>query len=252
MKIKTGFLFSLVVIFLFPVLVNAQISNKDFDSIRTAYARMSEYAMELEYKLYPDHDFPVCMESTKAWMKKKDNQYYYKVGGTEALINQDYVMIVSHKNRTFMIDKYENPSLKRDQNIKNAGIDSLIGQLIKSVSNLDSSKVTLKEKLISKTEKQYSLYYSRGEYTSVSFVYDVNTYLVKKAVLYYRKKMRVDNSKVEKSPRLEMIYSNIQQHPKFNKDTFSEKKFVNVLKDGKLLLSPALASYSVINHLDKK
>lgn len=234
------------------VTMHAQYNNADFDSIRSTYKRMTDYDIELEYRFYKDHDFPVATENAKAEMKKSGEQYCYKILGTETIINKDYILVLSHKRKTLVIEKYKKPNAKKIQALKKPVIDSVLAKVLKNAIQNENNNTTIKENKISDTQKQYAFYYTSGVFSSLSFTYNVNTYIIEKIVMCYRKKIQTDKSGELSSPRVEMVYTSIQQHPKFDKDVFSEKKYITILKDGKVQLSPEIASYAVVNHLGKK
>jgi hypothetical protein len=252
MKSKlTTTLYLILSLLALPLMAHGQNINSELDSIRKTYSAMKNCVVELEYKLFRNYNSSVCLESSRSLMKRQGDQYYYKIAGSESIVNEDYILIVSHKNKTLMIDKYRKPTVQNGKKMNTTAMDTLLSKLIATVQSKDTTRNQITEKVNSKTEKQVTISYPHGDYKSVAFVFDRNTYLIKKSILYFRKEMQMDTKQAE-APRIEIVYTNTQQTPKFTKDTFSEKKFVTVLKSGNVQLSPALASYAVINHLKKQ
>jgi len=249
MKIVLKSLIFLLVILMSWTITIAQTSEQDFDNIRKVYANMAEYTMDLEYKMYKNYTSTIPVDHINMLLKKKGNQCYNRLAGSETLINDKYVMVLNHESKIFMIDKNVRSYPVKGISKTDPDVDKLFSAIMKEIKDEDSIHVTVKEKKISGKEKQYTIYYSGGEYSAVSFSYDVNTYLVKKVILYFRRKMEINTGDAAQAPRLEIVYRQTDLRPGFDKNTFSETAYAVVHKDGSIKLNPAFKDYKMINHL---
>jgi hypothetical protein len=239
-----------LLIALLPLSAYAQNNLKDLKKISEAYVQHPAYQFELKYSAFNDYQTPVEAETKKMNVFADGHNYYCKQEDNEILINEQYQVIIDHENKLFVIDAHHDAKEGRKELMAKLGLDSIMKKLNEQVE-LDAPKVSVEQKRISDTERQYVFNYSDGEFTSIKLNYDHSTFLISKLILYYREKMETTEGQPQTTPRVEISYLDTDLAPHFDKQLFSEKKYALVKKNGQLELSAALKNYKVINHLLK-
>ena len=235
MKDKT-YIFSLFLLAFFLQNVYAQIAKEDFKKVNDAYRNTMNLSMDVTYKLYESYKSTTPKDILTGSFKKQDNNILSNLLKIETMQNTKYKIIVDAANKILVVAD--------PQHYMNNAITVDIDSVLAFCSSVDYRETGQKLKV-------YKLNFDNifFEYNSIEIFINKYTYFLDKLTLYFRDAVSIDKNDPDspkEKPRLEIAYSSVNKDPKFGKNLFSEKKYIDI-NDGKFTCSALYKNYQLIN-----
>ena len=212
----------------------AQNAADDFLKINRAYEKHVTLSMDLVYNYYPDHTTGKISETEAGHIDRDGAQIHYTLSDAETVQNDKYYTSVDHENKLIVVSERYKPSRTR---LMEVNIDSMLSFC---------SKVEYAE--AGGGQKKYTLSFSSYTYDEIEIVFDAESYLIGKLVLYYHDPVKTDEEDetgTAYAPRIEILYQNIKTEPVFEPNAFSETRFV-YMENGQFKCKPDYKEYHVI------
>lgn len=228
-----------------PALINtsfAQTANEDFRKVNAAYSKHQSLSMNVTYTLYSNYSSTVAHDKQKGVYMRQGDKYYSRLLGVETMNNGKTIIVTDHNDKVMLV------------------ADPPQTQKSPTPLDIDSMLATCGETKYSETkagQKVYSMSFDKRkylEYSKVDIYINSQTWLIDKIVLYYREQVSLDpdnDNALKEAPRVEITYSSVITNPAFDKEQFSENKFI-ASAGGKLKATGAYAGFEVINQKIKK
>lgn len=210
----------------------------DLKKISDVYESMEDIALNLDYKVFEDHFSSIPKETERGlYFRKGKNEFSELLGVTTVQFENEKVFINKDEKIIILTDFVT----MRDSSF--LGINFFI-------SSLDKIG-TLNKKIISKSSSCLSINYGSEKipYKVIEIFYNPKTFLMSKAILYYREKMSMDDSSPKKSgtpPRVEILFTNIDQARIKESDVFNYSNYI-VRSGKKLLAGTKYKGFEIVN-----
>jgi hypothetical protein len=108
----------------------------------------------------------------------------------------------------------------------------------------------IKYKSINKDIGSYDCVFKTGTYKEMHLFYNKNTHMPVKVIYTYKKPIKKSSSEKKfHTATLEIDYENFTETPIIKADTFSEKRFFQLIDKKKLKPLAIYSSYQIINNL---
>lgn len=226
---------------------SAQDFEKDLKAILANYSGTDSYKMQLDYKLYRNHSSGAPIEEKTATVIKDANNYFADMFEVITLVNDKYIVIVDKASQLVMIDKMSPDWLKK----KEITIPDSLFENLQKLMSLSPEKWVKKTsfKQVSSSEGMYNIEFNYGDYLNQKLFFNLKDFTINKAIYYYEKEFDFEENVSSSKPRLEVVYKKFSKEFSVNKDTFSENKYLSVLKNGEVKLNEAFSGYDLVNHL---
>lgn len=251
MKAKAVLSGTLIMLCVF--LVKAQDYKADFAKAMAIYKEKA-YEVQMEYSFFPTYTAEVPLEKETIGMKRKGEKFYANQFGIQTLCDEKYLLIIDDETKTIAIDFYQKPSNKKVDPKLKAQLDKTIKSLSLSLG-LDSVKGKEENYKvdflgIKNGKKQYACTYKSGQYEKSIITLDAKLGHIVDTKFFYREPMDIDNGRKSKV-RVEINYVKQQANPSFSKEIFDIKKYLEIRKNGEVILADKYKKYTLINHLVK-
>jgi hypothetical protein len=176
--------------------------------------------MSTKYSVFRNHEGKDLLNSEVGFIKSDSSNQYSKVGPVEILSTPKVLIMVNHTDKIIIINE---PESKSSDNT--ADIIFEIERMIKKGTQPQFTK-------LSSSIGQYSVQVGEGEFERIIIQYGLKDFILYRLDLYYRRAQSFDGSSESAAkPLLVIEYSDIDKHPRFNKETFSIKQFVTKLAE---------------------
>jgi hypothetical protein len=204
--------------------IYAQNAKEDFERVNKAYKEIPTVSMDIVYTVYPNHYTDASIDRQQGTYKKEKEKFYSSLMGAETIV-RDSKMLTIHKEQKSITLSPAKPLYGFDAS--GMKLDELL-KVYKKIDFINKSQ----------NEKGYVVYFKDGSnvLSKFEFYFNAETYLITKMKLYYNRNMEfsADGKGNPDKPRLEISFSNINTHPKFNKEDFDLEKYVVFGKKAKL------------------
>lgn len=229
---------------MFPLFAIAQDNVRqqaatDFRAVNKAYLGATALQLNVNYTLFPSYTSVVPFEKSNGVYMKQGSNTYSNLLGIITLTNSKAVVTLDSNERTIVVadapaQSQQGPSL--------VNLDTLLGTC-----------TSIEYKVLPEGMKYYKLHFGRVpvfEYNAIEVYIDPKTNFLSRITMFFRMEIDLDDRDdvyTKEKPRLEIVYTNVNTHPVFAQDQFSEAKFISMR--GRLVTAAAAyTSYRVINN----
>lgn len=209
----------------------------DFKKVNAFYSNNTNLSMSIMYNLYHDYYTAEVYDSYKGQYKKKGDKLYSDLLGIETISNNKYAVTINKNDKMIVVaDPINLSSLPTPVNA-----DSLV-KICSSITFSESDE-----------DKIYKMNFDKSpyfEYKMVEIFINKKNFYLDKLVLYFRDaiKFNYDDIKDKKdTPRVEIIYSNVNNSSITDDSFFSEKKYI-MASNGKYSSVGKFSDYKIVNH----
>lgn len=199
------------------VMADLKTTALDFKRINEAYLSVPGFSEHVQYKMFDTYTSKKPSAIYIGFYNKSQNNFHSFLLKVETLQNAQYNIAVDTINKVMVI---KDPA-------KNSGAEIFSLEIEKVITQC--SKVMLKQN--AKT-KWYRMEFSQPASPYSCIELEVSQVgLINRIVLYFNKEIKTDPALPQKAkPRVEIEYTDLNMHPRFGADEFSEKKFIDTKK----------------------
>lgn len=237
MKIKL-----FIILAILPLIISAQSENYakaavDFRLVNQAYYNTAALSMNVNYTLFPGYTSTTPFDRSNGTYMKSGNATYSNLLGIISLSNSKATVTLDSNEQTIVVSD----PMKDNFDPKMIELDTML-KLCSSIEYKELDGI-----------RYYKLRFDKlliSEYNAIEVYIDSKTNLLSRLTLFFRIEMDLDEEGSEYStdkPRLEIVYTNVNTNPVFNKDQFSETKYV-AMQGGNVSAAPAYSKFKVINN----
>jgi hypothetical protein len=247
--IRKNWLVALVLFF--ALSINAQDYQADFAKAMDIYKEKA-FEVQMEYLFFPTVTAVKPLERELMIMKKSGDEFYSNQFGLQMICDNKYVLMIDEERHLIAIDHKPKQNGKADPELK-ARMEQSLKNLATSLGIDSVSKdagYSVAYSGIKNGLKEYVVSYKYGEYDKSVCYIDPKNGTLKRLTLYYREPMEVEEGKKTKV-RVEVTYVKQVANPPFERDVFSFEKYIDLQKNGEVVLKEKYKTYTVINHLVK-
>jgi len=225
--------------------VKSQVYKEDVLTIAKAFNDAKGYSVQLNYKMYLDHDLSKPFQDASANILKSNDKIYVKQSlGSEMLENDQYQIMVDDKMKMMAVIK------KKATATSSASARPDLYQTI--LGGIDSSSAnykTIKKLSVIGNKVTYELVFKPNDaIDKVIVVIDKKVKMFESVTFFYSSPRYFEQ--VDNKPHLvtlKVVYSNYTTSPVLNQNSFSESNYITLNKQGKMVAQKKYASYQFIN-----
>jgi hypothetical protein len=213
----------------------SQNASEDLARINKKYLDESSAEVHLRINLFDSWQNQKPIEQKEGVIKKSNKLQYINLGQVESIIGNSYTLTVDHQSKVMVLQSNSSAGSS------NAFSKQTFAPMLDSLLPKMCEKVEFKKE--SKSTNSYIFYLKNGEYAKVVIMYDAQTYVLKKLILYYKKE-----ANKEGQTRIEVEYPATSFPASFSKSEFTYDKFL--IKNGKVYeLKKPYTAYKLFNNL---
>lgn len=207
-------LVSLFLIVCFSGAFSQNVSD-DLFKMNRAYRNFKDLSMNMTYLIFASHKSVTPQEVYRGIFKKQGEAQYSRFMGIQTLSTKNFFVTADSSEKEIILS---NPANQANLFLPKTDIDNYLKlcsktEFFEPKPGLIGYRLFANPKIIS-------------EYSRVDIHINKKTFLVERLILYYGREMNSDESGSKKDkPRMEIFFSNIDTHPEFSPDEFSESRF---------------------------
>jgi hypothetical protein len=227
---------TILIFFIYPLLVWGQNAATDFKKINTFYLSDNFYC-KVNCKIYESWEGATLIDEKEGEVKKSGSRKYYSMGDMESFTTSVSYLAVDKTSRSIFLSKLKlNGNNDADELI--ASIDVML-KLCKKISYKDESP----------NSASYTLMYPSRDFGKVKIIFNKEKFYIQQLIIYSKIQ---DNKDVYKgklnNPRVEISFSKVVVNKKYKEQDFSFDKYIE-LKNGKWAKKKEYSSYYFLDQL---
>jgi outer membrane lipoprotein-sorting protein len=190
--------------------------TEEFEKMRVAYSKNTNYSCNIKYAYYEGHTATAPQMVVKGEYKRDGMKSYSSMGGSEVISNHDYVLVVNHteKEITYLP--------KASYGTMNKGLDTSMDSLLSVYKKVSRTKIDA-------NREAYDLEMPEGGiYSKIRIVFNKTVNMAEKLSIYYNIPA-TDTKEIvpaSKLPRLDITYTDYVFQVTYPADTFTYDKFL--------------------------
>jgi outer membrane lipoprotein-sorting protein len=215
--------------------------GEDLKRINQSYAALKSFSAKVSYTLFSNSTSTIPVEKLMGEIKRKGNRIYSKIGNSELISSETFNLQVDHNERSIII---LNARTEGKKDLKDL-MDMDFAPMLKFCKNTSYRKLSGKSAM-------YTMFFvdEFPEYEKVEFVFNTSTLFIEKLVLYYKNQEVSETPGEKSSPRLELVYSNMEKNVPIDDELFSMDKFLS--KEGnRYVLKSSYKNYHLLNQYSR-
>lgn len=205
--------FLIILIGLLSNLTIAQDFKADLKKMHNAFKDASSISCKMKIDVYNNDKL---YTTKRAHINKEKNNYMYSLDDRTMLLNHQYLLMVDKQNKIIVVNEVEEESIKEYIEL-NQTIFQDIDTLLKSYESWEYLGKKGKN-------KSYLFTLRSGVIKRAKITIDVSNYTMKNLIYYYDEGTDTKN-------RVLISFSGMSLKPNFTKSTFSEKKYIQKVKE---------------------
>ncbi|MBL4756016.1 MAG: hypothetical protein JKY52_20785 [Flavobacteriales bacterium] len=219
----------------------AALAQEDMGKVNATYTSIDKLSMDVTYSLYPSYFSPAPTDISKGFYKKQGDMFQSSIMGVETMQNEKYRIVTDEAAKLLVVSEVL-PTIAMVTPVK---IDSALRQC-SAISYRESAN----------GQKIYTLNFDKGvfDFQSLEIFINPKSYLLDQINIYFGDAINIDPndlSSAKQIPMVQIVYSNVNQRPKFRSALFSEHRYVKD-KNGAYVASANYPDYEVINLISNK
>jgi hypothetical protein len=189
---------------------NAQNFRDDYKKMQDAYASLDRFSCDLKIKTFEHAADSKASAVMSAALRKQGDNYSYFLGRMKMIMNDDCLLFIDEAARQMTYTIRNKKKEAAAPQMPAFAIDTLIKK---------SDSVICKG--LENGKKHYIAYSSKGLILSTELFINTETNLLENVIYHY-------DAKRYSSEKVEIDYCNMQLHPEFAADEFSEKNMHSI------------------------
>lgn len=191
----------------------AQNFKSDLSKISQSYDAHKKLSMNITYKVFKDKKSQKADNINYGFYRRNNSSYSNKLDRIESLVTENFTIFIDSVGKT--ITYSGTGSKKPISTFDPSGIEEMVKNS-KKIETIPANKQTLAYRI-------WMNEFNDGEVEYYEIYFDPKTYLMKQMTLVYNKKIDFGDGfqKEVSSPKVEIVFSNIDPDPKYSSDQFS-------------------------------
>jgi len=189
--------------------------------INRTYKAMESLSMDIDYKVYRNHESTTPIQTENGTLKKKGDLYYYQIGSLVTIKASSYNLIVDNDAKTIALLNVE-----KGRDMAKDILLAISDSLLRNIKSISFAK-------INNTQNAYILTSPNSEYAKIKIFFNVKSFFIEKLELYYKipENFEDEESLDKEAPRVEISYHDINTRPAFPSDLFTYANFLRKEKN---------------------
>ena len=213
----------------------AQELKEDIEQMYAAYNAADQWAMSITSITYQGDIADGEKNVINGAFKTQGDKQWYKVGPSEMLLNDDFLVYVVHSEKVIIVKKIEDakddfPSMEYSPHQLSSLLDSTL-TLLESIEFLGFRNGV----------KEYMTQLSDEMIRGLQVGFDENSHVLRRLVYHFH------NGPYDEAIRTTVEYDNVDLNPVFTSKDFSHEPYFTVA-DGNYVASAAFSDYRIVDY----
>jgi hypothetical protein len=224
-------------------MVLSQNHKKDILSVCKFYNSLTNYSMNLKYKLFLDGNTTKPYQTREVQIKRMGkNVFMHHNSDMDIIDNENYQIIVNNKTKIFSArkkDPEENADIDRNElnSFLETNMDSLM-LTYEKIKTLEENADRVKYELI---------YRNNDQIDKTVLVINKTKHVYESMTVYYKAPVKVKQLDGKKHlVTLQVVYDDFQLNSVSNKNIFSEKNYITLDKKNNIVPLKKYSDYKLI------
>lgn len=211
------------------IVLSAQDLKADFAKMQQAYLEAETFSSTMRMKVYEGESRSTTVMTKTAKLKRSGDQYWYKVDQQTMVMNQKYMLMINGDQKVIVYGKRGEEAFFNPATVQLPDLEEWMERYESIEFNGTKEGV-----------KHYSIQVEEGAVSNIELYIDATTFLIKKMIYDYKVPAYKQNNTIE------VVFTEFDLNPKFEKNQFSEKNYVQNLK-GELKTTESYSNYRLVN-----
>ncbi|MEM7039083.1 MAG: hypothetical protein AAF570_19045 [Bacteroidota bacterium] len=177
--------------------LKAQDLTSDLLRLNQTYECLDQLAMDIDFRIYASHSSQVLVQQARGKSFRKGGQHFQELMGNRVYRTPDYMLMVNDQRRVLLLDD-------GDAGAKQDFAVDFVEELM-TLADAKSSPIAGTD-----GQRGHSITSETAEFARIDIVFEAESFLLRKLVVYYRRSMPAGENGTLIQPRLEISFGNLR------------------------------------------